>query len=70
MTYRFRIRGQGFRHSWEKDCSLHVALIHASQVAGECAKDAVFEGAAIRVADETGREIAVVPVSKPAERMR
>ena len=70
MAYRFRIRGQGFRHSWEKECTLHVALIQASEVAVECARDGLYEGAMIRVADEAGREIAIVPVSNPPERIR
>ena len=63
MAYLFRLRGKGFRHFWEKECSLHDALIHASQVAGECANDVTYEGASVCVIDSAGKEVAVVPVS-------
>jgi hypothetical protein len=67
MSYRFRLRGNGFRHSWEKDCSTDIAVKHATQVASECAKDSVYQGAAIRVLDELGNEIAHVPVHPEAK---
>ena len=49
MTYRFRLRGKNLRHSWEKDCPPESAMAHANLVARECAKDALYEGTAIRV---------------------
>ena len=39
-------------------------MAHANLVARECAKDAVYEGTAIRVMDDDGNEVAIVPVPK------
>ena len=64
MTYRFRLRGKNLRHSWEKDCPPERAMVHANLVARECAKDSLYEGTAIRVMDEAGNEVAIVPVPK------
>jgi hypothetical protein len=70
MSYRFRLGGQGLRHSWEKECPLQDALVHATEVAGECARDRLYDGASIAVTDDAGKEIAVVPVVRPPERKR
>jgi len=64
MAYRFRLRGKNLRHSWEKDCPPEGAMAHANLVARECAKDALYEGTAIRVMDDAGNEVAIVPVPK------
>lgn len=63
MTFKFQIGGRGFRYTWQKDCQLHDALVHAGQVAGECARDEVYHGASVRVMEETGKDVAVLPVS-------
>jgi len=39
-----------------------AALNHARQVARECARDVTYRGAAIKVIDTAGREIATVAV--------
>jgi hypothetical protein len=65
QSFRFRLKGNGIRHTWEKECPLHDALRHADLVARECAKDATYDGASIRVVDDTEKEVAVLPVSKP-----
>jgi hypothetical protein len=67
-SYRFRLNGKGFRHTWEKECRLNDALKHAEQVARECEKDATYDEAAIRVVDDAGKEVAVLPVTKSVER--
>ena len=67
MSFRFRLRGRGLRHSWEKDCQLDVAIRHARQVAREYANDDLYRETNIRVIDQDGIEIAIVPVSKKAE---
>ena len=64
MSYRFRLRGNGFRHSWEKECRPEVAMAHVTQVAREYARDSVYQDATIRVLDDDGNEVAIVPVSK------
>jgi hypothetical protein len=64
MSYRFRLSGNGFRHSWEKECPAPVAMTHANQVARQCARDDVYQGATIRVMDQAGNEVAFVPVTK------
>jgi len=64
MAYRFRLRGKNLRHSWEKDCPPAGAMTHANLVARECAKDALYEGTSIRVTDDAGNEVAIVPVPK------
>jgi hypothetical protein len=63
MSYRFKIVGRGFQHSLEKECDLQSAVVHASQVAKEYARDAAFQGATILVADEVGQQISIVPVA-------
>jgi len=67
MSYRFRLRGKGLRHSWEKECRPEAAIRHASQVAREYANDDLYHGTDIRVMDRDGNEVAIVPVSKKAE---
>jgi hypothetical protein len=62
MTYRFRLVGKGLRHSWQKDCPTEAAMVHADQVARECARDTIYQDVAIRVMDDAGDEIATVPV--------
>lgn len=64
MTFRFRLHGSKLRHSWEKECRPEVALVHAQQVAGECAKDKTYEGTAIRVIDPDGNDFATVAISE------
>jgi hypothetical protein len=64
MSYRFRLRGTGFRHSWEKECKSEVAMAHATSVAREYARDSVYQDATIRVFDDLGNEVAIIPVSK------
>ena len=66
MSYRFRLFGKGLRHSWEKECLSDTAMAHATQVARECARDGVYQGTAIRVIDDAGNEVAIVPVPKDA----
>jgi hypothetical protein len=63
MSYRFRLRGKGFRHSWEKECGSEVAMAHATQIAREFARDSVYQDATIRVLDGDGNEVAIVPVT-------
>ena len=67
MSYRFRLRGNGLRHSWEKECPAHVAIAHAVQVARECGMDSLYLGARIRVMDDAGNDVALVPVGSEAE---
>jgi hypothetical protein len=67
-SFRFRLNGKGFRHAWEKECPLHDALRHADLVARECARDGIYDGAAIRVVDDTGKEVAVLPVQLERKR--
>jgi hypothetical protein len=64
MTFRFRLHGSKLRHTWEKECRREAALVHAEQVARECAKDKVYEGTAIRVTDPDGNEVATVAISE------
>ena len=64
MAFRFRLRGNGLRHSWEKECQQHEALQHAQQVAREYANDDLYYGSVIDVTDNEGNEVTVVPVSK------
>src|SRR6266850_501826 len=44
MAYRFRLRGNNVRHSWEKECWADSALLHAQQVAREYANDDLYNG--------------------------
>lgn len=62
MAYRFRLQGEKLRHQWEKECRPEIALVHASQVARECARDKIYQGSAIRVTDRDGNELATVAV--------
>jgi hypothetical protein len=62
MSFRFRLHGNGFRHSWEKECKPEAAIAHATQVARAYARDSVYQDATIRVFDDLGTEVAVVPV--------
>ena len=66
MVFRFRLRGKGLRHSWQKECQQDVALTHAQQVAREYANDGMYHGTDIRVLDRDDNEVAIVPVSKEA----
>ena len=68
MAYRFRLAGKGLRHSWEKECHAEAAMVHAAQVARECARDTIYQGVTIRVQDDVGDEIAIVQV--PDKRSR
>ena len=68
MTHYFQIRGNRVRYCWRKDCPPDMAIIHAAQVARVCAQDPVYDGAMIRVTDETHREVVIVPI--PAIRAR
>lgn len=45
-------------------------MAHAAQVAGECAKDSVYQGAAIRVMDDDGNEVAIVPIVTAPDRRK
>jgi hypothetical protein len=66
MPCRFQLSGKGLRHSWQKDCPPTVAIRYAALVAREYAKDRVYHGTAVRVMDNAGNEVAVIPV--PVER--
>ena len=63
MTHYFQIRGNRVRYCWHKDCPRDTAIMHAAQVARGCAHDRVYDGAMIRVTDETHREVVIVPIS-------
>ena len=65
MAYRFRLSGDGLRHHWGKECHFTDATRYAVQVAREYAKDRLYYGTVVRVMDDNGNEIDLVPVSKP-----
>ena len=65
MAYRFRLSGNGLRHHWWKECRATDATRHAAQVAREYAKDGLYHGTVVRVMDDNGNEIDLIPVSKP-----
>jgi hypothetical protein len=65
MAFRFRVRGKGVKHSWQKECGRAAALAHAKQVAREYGNDGLYQRADIRVLDRDGNEIAIVPVARP-----
>lgn len=67
MTYRFKLHGKRFRHSWEKECERAAALVHAKQVARECAKDGVYAGSELLVTDAAGQKVASLAVSDIAK---
>jgi len=60
----FRLVDKKLRHSWQKDCSAEEAAAHAKQVARELARDECYEETSIAVTDESGKDIATVPVPK------
>jgi hypothetical protein len=64
MAYRFRLSGNGLRHSWQKECRSTDATRHAAQVAREYASDDLYHGTVVRVMDDNGNEIHVIPVSR------
>jgi hypothetical protein len=57
------MRGNGFGHSWEKECKSEAAMAHVTQVAREYARDRAYREAMIRVLDDDGNEVAMVPVT-------
>ena len=67
MAYHFRMvgNGNGFRHSWTKECSPEDALHHAQQLAREFEPDECYRTVSICVSDDDGNDIGVVPVMAP-----
>ena len=63
MLHRFRLRGKGLRHTWQKECPPELAKAHAQQVAREYANDDLYQGTDI-VVTKGETEVAVIPVSK------
>ena len=68
MAYRFRLSGNGLRHSWQKECRSADASRHAELVAREYANDDLYHGTVVRVMDDNGNEIDRVHVTKPKRR--
>ena len=62
MAFRFQLSGNGLRHSWQKECLSTVAARYAAMVAREYAKDPLYHGAAVRVTDRDGNEVAAIPI--------
>jgi hypothetical protein len=62
MTHHFQIRGKRVRYCWRKVCLPDAAILHATQVARVCAQDRLYDGAVIRITDETHQEVAIVPI--------
>jgi hypothetical protein len=62
MAHHFQLVGNGLRYSWQKECPPEEAVHHAKQVADEFAPDECYRGVSIRVTDDRGRELTVVPI--------